>query len=457
MGEDLLSLRLSIGRFEPTKKRKRVEEAASEKNLMLLLQARERMLRTGSNRHASINDDEDSNGFHLVRLLLICATAVDHRDITSSTDSLRQLYRLCSLSGDPIQRVSAHFADALTAKLLTKNSTLYTTIMADPSPEEQFSAFASLYRASPYYQFAHFTANQAIIEAFAAEEISNGGSLHVVDFDVSYGLQWPSLIQSLSDKASLQKPINLRITGFGRSAEELRDTEVRLSSFADGCRNLVFEFEGRLAGEKQEIRMKKNATVAVNLVFYLNTLKNYSEICTTLAQIHALNPSIVTLVEKEGNSGCHPDGFLSRFMESLHYFAAMFDSLDDCLHSKNRERLRIEKNHLGREIRSAVVVDGDSEKGFRYQRLETWKTAMERNKFRGVGMSSMSVIQAKLLLKIKSHCSAVDDHRSGTGFGISERDDGKAISLGWQDRHLITATAWRPADSLTGSELRNLG
>ncbi|KAK8965842.1 Protein SCARECROW [Platanthera guangdongensis] len=442
MGEDLLSLRLSVGRFEPTKKRKRIEEP-NEKNLMLLLQARERMIRLqGScNRHG-LGDDQ---GFQLVRLLLICATAVDRRDLTSSTDSLRQLYRLASLSGDPIQRVTAYFADGLMAKLMTKNSSFYTTIMADPSPEEEFSAFTALYRASPYYQFAHFTANQAIIEAFSEAEQSNGGCLHVVDFDVSYGLQWPSLIQSLSDKATALKPISLRITGFGRSAEELRDTETRLSSFADGCRNLLFEFEGRLTGEKQEIQMKKNATVAVNLVFYLHTLKNYSQICTTLFQIQALNPSIVALVEKEGNGGCAPGGFLSRFMESLHYFAAMFDSLDDCLHSKNRERLRIEKNHLGREIRSDVVFDGESEKGFRYQRLDAWKTAMERNGFKGVGMSSMSVIQAKLLLKIKSHCSAVDDHRTGTGFGISERDEGKAISLGWQDRHLITATAWRPA------------
>ncbi|KAI0485896.1 hypothetical protein KFK09_024578 [Dendrobium nobile] len=441
VGEDLLSLRLSIGsacHFELTKKRKRMDEP-NDKNLMVLLQARDRMMRLGCNRPAMADD----KGLQPVRLLLLCADAVDRNDVSSATDFLRQLYRNVSLWGNPIQRMTAYFTDGLLARFLTKNSSFYSSIMADPSPEEEFSAFASLYLASPYYQFAHFTANQAIFEAFEEDEHWNGGCLHVIDFDVSYGLQWPSLIQSLSDKATNQKPINLLITGFGGSIEELRDTEKRLSSFASGCRNISFEFQGRLRGEKRpEIQVKKNATVAVNLVFYLHTLKNSSNICSTLMQINTLNPSVVTLVEKEGSRGNH-NGFLSRFTESLHYFAAMFDSLDDCLPSRNIERLRIEKNHLGREIKHAVVVKDEEEKGCRYERLETWKAVMERYRFEGVRMSSRSVSQAKLILKIKSHCSAMDDHGTATGFRIFERDEGMAISLGWQDTHLITATAWR--------------
>nr|AYM54766.1 scarecrow-like protein 23-like transcript variant X1 [Cymbidium ensifolium] len=442
VGEDLLSLRLSVGsayHFEPTKKRKRIDEP-NDKNIMVLLQARDRMIRFGCNRHG-MGDDK---GFQLVRLLLLCATAVDRNDLSSSTDLLRQLYRNVSLSGNPIQRVTAHFIDGLMARFITKNSSFYSSIMADPSPADVFSAFTSFFLASPYYQFAHFTANQAIFEAFEEDEHWNGGCLHVIDFDVSYGLQWPSLIQSLSEKATNQKPISLLITGFGKNMEELSDTEKRLSSFASGFRNLFFEFEGRLRGEKgqEEIQVKKNATVAVNLVFYLHTLKNYSDIYATLMQINTLNPSVVTLVEKEGSRGNH-SGFMSRFMESLQYFAAMFDSLDDCLPARNKERLRIEKNHLGREIRNAVAVKDEEEKGCRYEGLETWKTAMERYRFEGVRMSSRSVSQAKLLLKIKSHCSAMDDHGNGTGFRIFERDEGKALSLGWQDTHLITATAWR--------------
>ena len=62
---------------------------------------------------------------------------------------------------------------------------------------------------SLYYQFAHFTANQSIIEAFEKEEDVNNRALHVIDFDISYGFQWPSLIQSLFEMASSGNRISL--------------------------------------------------------------------------------------------------------------------------------------------------------------------------------------------------------------------------------------------------------
>ncbi|KAG0499706.1 hypothetical protein HPP92_004397 [Vanilla planifolia] len=403
--------------MENTKKRKRSDEV-NDRSLVALLDRRGQLMRPGRHRPG---EDKESN-LVLYRLLLKCAAAVERKDATCSTEALQQLYRAVSFSGDPVQRVAAYFADGLAARCFSRGSLFLGSASADPSPAEEFSAFAALYRASPYYQFAHFTANQAIIEAFEEEEPTNEGCLHVVDLDVSHGFQWPSLIQSLSDKATGSRPISLRITGFGHSASELRETEKRLSSFAGGCRNLSFEFE------------------AVNMVLCLHTLRNSSEISSTLLQIHALNPSVVTLVEKEGGmrAGSPHGSFLSRFVESLQYFEAMFDSLDDCLPAESKERLRIERHHLGREIKKEVEDDE-----LRYEGLETWKSLMEGSGFEGARMSSRSVSQAKLLLKIRSHSSAMDEH--GSGFRVSERDEGRAISLGWGDRRLITATSWRRA------------
>ncbi|CBI18535.3 unnamed protein product, partial [Vitis vinifera] len=322
---------------------------------------REQMLKLDHKRKGVV---EDGKGLHLIHLLLITATAVDENNVSVAAENLRELYQSVCLNGDSVQRVVAYFADGLAAKLLTRKSPFYDMIMKEPTPEEEFLAHTDLYRVSPYYQFAHFTANQAIIEAFEEEEENNNRALHVVDFDVSYGFQWPSLIQSLAEKATSGNRISLRITGFGRSLDELQETETRLISFSKAFRNLVFEFQGLLRGSKlTNLRKKKNETVAANLVFHLNTLTSFLKISETLKSVHSLNPSIVILVEQEGSRS--PQSFLSRFMESLHYFAAMFDSLDDCL--------PLEK--------------------------------------------------------------------SG-GFRVFERDDERAISLGWQDRCLITASAW---------------
>ncbi|KAK9270457.1 hypothetical protein L1049_026037 [Liquidambar formosana] len=448
--EELLSLSLAIvtdSGGEKKRKRKRGDTfnplnpyEGCEGKIFRLLEMREQMLKLDHKRKAVV-EDGNNNGLHLIHLLLITATAVDENNMDVAAENLSELYQSVSITGDSVQRVVAYFADGLAARLLTQKSPFYNMLMKEPTPEEEFSAFTDLYRASPFYQFAHFTANQAILEAFEADEENNNRALHVIDFDVSYGFQWPSLIQSLSEKATNSNRISLRITGFGRNMEELQETETRLVSFSKSFRNLVFEFQGLLRGSKLiALRKRKNETVAVNLVFHLNTLNNFARISETLKSVHSINPSIVVLVEQEGSRS--PRSFLSRFMESLHYFAAMFDSLDDCLPLESTERSSIEKNHLGKEIKSMMNCDKDDLDCSKYERMEIWKGRMENHGFEGIKVSSKSMIQAKLLLKIRSHYCPHQFDGDNSGFRVFERDDGKAISLGWQDRCLITASAW---------------
>ncbi|XP_027103057.1 GRAS family protein RAM1-like [Coffea arabica] len=450
-GEDdeFLSLRLTSATDSCSQKikhkRKRREadlvrwdlNESSEGKIFSLLEMREQMFNQKKD-----GGVEDGKGLHLIHSLLISASSVDENDIESAVDNLCDLYQNVCLSGDSLQRVAAYFADGLVARLLTRKSPFYDMIMKTPTPEEEFLAFTEFYKVSPFYQFAHFTANQSIIETFEKEEPNNSRVLHVIDFDISYGFQWPSLIQSLSEIATANKRVSLKITGFGRSMEELQETETRLVSFAKSFRSLNFEFQGLLRGSMLgSLRRKKSETVVVNLVLHLNTLNNVSKISETLKCVNLINPSIVVMVEHEGSRT--PQNFLSRFMESLHYFAAMFDSLDDCLPVNSANRLSIEKNHLGKEIKSVMNYDKDHVNiSPRYERMETWKGRMESHGFSGAKLSSRSLIQAKLLLKIRSHCSPIQFDGGNGGFRIFEKADGKAISLGWQDRCLITASAW---------------
>ncbi|KAL6005783.1 hypothetical protein ACLOJK_006356 [Asimina triloba] len=124
-------------------------------------------------------------GLHLIHLLLVYATVINENKTVATSDNLAELYRSVSLIGNSIQLVAAYFTNSLVARLLTKRSPFYPMIMKKPTPEEELSAFTELYRASLDYQFAHFTANQDIIDAFEEEEEHNGRCLHVIDFYVS--------------------------------------------------------------------------------------------------------------------------------------------------------------------------------------------------------------------------------------------------------------------------------
>ncbi|XP_042035064.1 GRAS family protein RAM1-like [Salvia splendens] len=439
--EDFLTLKLSLtpghdreGKRKRTRTPSSAHEVPEEGKVFALLQTRETMLKTDHKKRSN-----GGEGLHLIHSLLVAAASVNENHAASALENLAELYRSVSLRGDSVQRVAAYFADALLAHLLTRKSPFYDAIMKGPSPEEEFLAFTSLYKVSPFYQFAHFTANQAIIEAFERE---GSRALHVLDFDVSYGFQWPSLMQSLSENATATNKISLKLTAFGRNMEEIQETESRLVSFAKGFPNLIFEFHGLVRGSKNaKVRTRKNETIAINLVFHLTSLKTLSKISETLSYVYSLNPSIVVLVEHEGK--CSSNKFLSRFIESLHQFAAMFDSLDDCLPLESGERLSIERDHLGREIRSAINYDrDDGESCPRFEKMETWNGRMERRGFVGVEQSCRAVMQAKLLLKIRSHCCPVKYDGENGGFRVFERENGKAISLGWQDRILITASSW---------------
>lgn len=58
----------------------------------------------------------------------------------------------------------------------------------------------------PYIKVGHFLATKVILDAF-----EGATRVHVVDYGLTYGGQWPCLIQQLSQRPG--GPPNLRITG----------------------------------------------------------------------------------------------------------------------------------------------------------------------------------------------------------------------------------------------------
>lgn len=370
----------------------------------------------------------ETHGLQLVNLLLKCAEATAQRNVKLAGRILGELYQGASLYGDSMQRVAAYFAEGLAARIVSKDSPMYSNLMVQPSTEQYCAAFTTLYKVAPYFQFAHFTANQAIVEAVEGHKF-----VHVIDLDIMQGFQWPSLIQALASREG--GPPQLRITGVGEHANIVRETGRRLTSFATSF-GVPFEFhavvEEKLENLTPEVLAPRfGEAIAVNAVLQLHRLlnptsgENLHKFMHTLCR--RLNPRVVTLVEQEANHNAQ--SFLGRFMEALHYYAAVFDSLDACLPQQNEERVKVEQFLFAPQIKNIVVSDGN-ERVERHETFDLWQQRMEMAGFFRVPLSAHAISQAKLLLQFSS-CE---------GYRLHERNG--SICLGWQERQLLTASAW---------------
>lgn len=165
--------------------------------------------------------------------------------------------------------------------------------------------------------------------------------------------------------------------------------------------------------------------LAVNSVNRLHRVPSNS-LLNLLAMIRDQAPNIVTLVEQEASQ--NGPYFLGRFLEALHYYSAIFDSLDATFPPESAQRAKVEQYIFAPEIRNIVACEGP-ERTERHERLEKWRKIMEGKEFKGVPLSANAM--SKILLGLYS-CD---------GYRLTE--DKGCLLLGWQDRSLIAASAWR--------------
>lgn len=375
------------------------------------------------------SEQEQDSGLQLVHLLLACAEAVAKDDYMLARKYLHHLNRIVSPIGDSMQRVASCFTEALSARLTATLTTRPTSSSAKPftpfppNSPEILKYYQILYQACPYIKFAHFTANQAIFEAIEFEE-----RVHVIDLDIHQGYQWPAFMQALAARPA-GAPF-LRITGVGPEIEAVCETGRCLTELAH---SLHIPFEFHPVGEQLEdlkphmLNRRVGEALAVSSVNRLHRVPAHC-LGSLLSMIRDQAPNIVTLVEQEASH--NGPYFLGRFLEALHYYSAIFDSLDATFPPDSAQRAQVEQYIFAPEIRNVVACEG-AERTVRHERLEKWRKAMEGKGFKGVPLSGNAVTQSKILL----------DLYSSDGYRLTE--DQGCLLLGWQDRAIMAASAWR--------------
>ncbi|KAK4791750.1 hypothetical protein SAY86_032163 [Trapa natans] len=367
---------------------------------------------------------EEDSGIRLVHALMTCAELVQRGDLHLAGTLVDEMTALLTRinTGCGIGKVAGYFIDALSRRVSGAGS-------APASPHETEILYHHFYEASPYLKFAHFTANQAILEAFEGHDC-----VHVIDFSLMHGLQWPALIQALALRPG--GPPILRLTGIGPPSPDGRDTlrEIghRLAELARSV-NVRFAFRGVAVSGLEDVKpwmlqVSPNEAVAVNSIMQMHKLlgPDPSPIEPVLSWIRGLNPRIVTLVEQEVNH--NQTGFLDRFTEALYYYSTVFDSLEAACPVQPDKALA--DMYLQREICNIVCCEGAA-RIERHETLAQWRDRLNRSGFRPLPLGSNAFKQASMLLTLFS----------AEGYSVEENEG--CLTLGWHSRPLIAASAWQ--------------
>ncbi|KAL2609101.1 hypothetical protein R1flu_027674 [Riccia fluitans] len=371
-----------------------------------------------------------ATGLQLVHLLLGCAEAVAESNLELAKVILVRLRGHVLPDGNPMQRLAAYFEQALRARLTKDNdSPIFKGLTGDKSiPQaEVLEAFSVFYDSIPIGKFGHLTCNQILLDAVERERV-----VHVLDLQIWHGMQWPAFLQALALRPG--GPPELRMTALGVNPKDLKETGDKLMECARTL-NVPFEFCPLLTElvnfNPKMLDMRRGEVLVVNsfVQFHCILNKGNDVLGNILRGLRNLNPRVVAFAENDGNH--NSPSFLTRFVECLRYYSAVFDAFDATLPSDSPARMKMEQIFAAQKIRNIIACDGPARVDG-HETMSYWHKRMEASGFRNIPLSSRAVSQANLLLNLYY----------SNGYTLNTSDCGY-LALGWHGMPLMGVSAWQ--------------
>ncbi|KAL9678007.1 hypothetical protein QQ045_015845 [Rhodiola kirilowii] len=425
-----------------------IDEFLNDEDIERLLEIETELMGIDSSTNqVSTNDEEAHREAELLinehnsvtDLLLMGAEALEEQNWLKASKVISKLYEVLDSTKqgeheNAFDRLALFFTKGLHQKLDTYDPR--KPLFHEEEEEEEstifgkgntMSAFQMLQELTPYVKFAHFTANQAIFEATKDEQ-----EIHIIDFDIMDGIQWPPLMIDLS----LRQNASLKITATTTSATNTaHQTGRRLKEFADSV-NLPFTFNHFVMTKEEDFNIITNQTgyirskVVANCIvnqFYMPQ-KNSSQVAIFLNGVKKLVPKIIVLVEEElhsfsikNNTSSSSKSFVELFCEALHHYNVIDESLMSSFVNEYTMGIRMVENELlGVKIISSLrhIRSGEVEK-------EILK------EFKQVRFSFGNVSQAKFLVALFKG-----------GYWV-QNEHGR-LALCWNSKPLTVVSIWAP-------------
>jgi hypothetical protein len=339
-----------------------------------------------------------------------------------------------------MQRLAARFAHALATRLVKRWPGLYKALNhSQPSKPE-----VVLDRAFPCLGFAYAIIARTLAHAMSEEQV-----IHIVDFGSGDPNLWASLMQSFVGMGhGPTGPPHLRITCVNSNKIILEKMGTRLVKEAEGLdmpfqfhplnvplRDLTADMLKVRSGEALgfvsilclDVLLAEDDRVEANFGLGCssskgNGVKDCKQMGEFLGMVKSMIPKVFLLVEQEADHNLNR--LVDRFIEWLHYYSAMFDSLEGN-YGCEEERVGMEEM-FGREIEDIVACEG-LEREERHERYGRWMV-----RFGGAGFKP-----------VRLWCDGkqtVDEASGKDGHKIVNEKAGLVIC--WHERPLYAVSAW---------------
>lgn len=370
-------------------------------------------------------------------LLVTCAQAIAADDTRNATELLKQIRQHASPFGDGNQRLAHCFANGLEARLAGTGSQIHRGLVSKKTSAADYIRAYYLYIASsPFRKISNFASNRTIMNM-----AENATRIHIIDFGILYGFQWPTLLQRISQRKG--GPPRLRLTGIEfpqpgfRPAETIEETGARLKEYAKKF-NVPFEYNPIAKRWEnvnvEDLKIDESEFLVVNCMYRSKNLLDEtvgvdSARNVVLDLIRKINPNI--FIHGILNGSYNAPFFLTRFKEALFHFSALFDMLETNVPRERPERRLLEGEVFGREALNVIACEGWE----RIERPETYKQWHVRNLRAGF----VSVPFCREIIKLAEE-----------KVGLYHKDfmidvDNDWLLQGWKGRIIYAISCWKAA------------
>ncbi|KAL0417889.1 UNVERIFIED_CONTAM: Scarecrow-like protein 14 [Sesamum radiatum] len=384
-------------------------------------------------------NEEKGDSVDLRTLLISCAQSVAADDRRTAYEQLKQISLHSSPTGDVYQRLANVFASGLQARLGGTGTELYASLTRRKiTAAEKLKAYQVYLSACPFKKLSIFFAIKMIV--LVAAEAS---TLHIVDFGILYGFQWPALIQFLSERPG--GPPKLRITGIElpqpgfRPADRVEETGCRLAKYCERF-GVPFEYQAIATQNWEKIKLE-DLKIEPGEVLAVNCLFRFGRLLDETVMVDSPRDAVLNLIKKMKpdifvnavtNGSYSAPFFVTRFREALFHYSALFDMFDATLPRDNPHRIDFEQDFYGPEVINVIACEG-AERVERPETYKQWQVRCMRAGFKPFPLNHE--IMKKLRRKVLNgyHKDFLFD------------EDGNWMLQGWKGRIICASSCWVPS------------